>query len=91
MLMAEWRQDFVRTLIGQLGEIKRDDAARAFAELRSAGEAALARDRLAGGRFDFAADLRYRGQEHTIADPGDPRRRPRERHRCDAAALRRAA
>jgi N-methylhydantoinase A len=35
--------------------------------LRNAGEAALARDRLAGGRFDFAADLRYRGQEHTIA------------------------
>ena len=69
MLMAEWRQDFVRTLIGQLGEIRRDDAARAFAELRSAGEAALARDRLAGGRFDFAADLRYRGQEHTIAIP----------------------
>jgi N-methylhydantoinase A len=67
MLMAEWRQDFVRTLIGELGEIKPDDAARAFAELRSAGEAALARDRLAGGRFDFAADLRYRGQEHTIA------------------------
>ncbi len=69
MLMAEWRQDFVRTLIGQLGEIRPNDAARAFAELRSAGEAALARDRLAGGRFDFAADLRYRGQEHTIAIP----------------------
>jgi N-methylhydantoinase A len=67
MLMAEWRQDFVRTLIGELGEIRPDAAARAFAELRSAGEAALARDRLAGGRFDFAADLRYRGQEHTIA------------------------
>jgi N-methylhydantoinase A len=67
MLMAEWRQDFVRTLIGELGAIRPDDAARAFAELRSAGEAALARDRLAGGRFDFAADLRYRGQEHTIA------------------------
>ncbi len=67
MLMAEWRQDFVRTLIGQLGEIKPADAARAFAELRAAGEAPLARDDLAGGRFDFAADLRYRGQEHTIA------------------------
>src|SRR5262249_16878695 len=48
------------------------DAARAFAELRHAGEAALARDRLPcdhHARFDFAADLRYRGQEHTIAVP----------------------
>jgi N-methylhydantoinase A len=69
MLMAEWRHDFVRTLIGELGEIKPADAARAFAELRAAGEHALARDHLARGRFDFAADLRYRGQEHTIAIP----------------------
>jgi N-methylhydantoinase A len=67
--MAEWRHDFVRTLIGELSEIKGADAARAFAELRDAGEAALARDHLARGRFEFAADLRYRGQEHTIAIP----------------------
>jgi N-methylhydantoinase A len=69
MLMAQWRQDFVRTLIGQLGELEPTDAARAFAELRAAGEQALARDHLTSGRFDFAADLRYRGQEHTIAIP----------------------
>src|SRR6266851_5007116 len=69
MLMAEWRQDFVRTLIGELGRIDAANAARAFAELQAAGEDALARDRLAGGRFAFAADLRYRGQEHTIAIP----------------------
>jgi N-methylhydantoinase A len=69
MLMTEWRQDFVRTLFGELGHLGADTAARAFAELRTAGEAALARDRLAGGRFAFAADLRYRGQEHTIAIP----------------------
>jgi N-methylhydantoinase A len=66
MLMAEWRQDFVRTLVGELGRVDADLAAATFAELRAAGEAALARDRLDGGRFNFAADLRYRGQEHTI-------------------------
>jgi N-methylhydantoinase A len=66
MLMAEWRQDFVRTLIGELGKVGADAAATAFAELKSAGEAALARDGLAKGEFNFAADLRYRGQEHTI-------------------------
>jgi N-methylhydantoinase A len=69
MLMAEWRHDFVRTLIGELGQVKSADAVRAFAELGAAGEAALARDQLARGRFDFAADLRYRGQEHTIPIP----------------------
>jgi N-methylhydantoinase A len=69
MLMAEWRQDFVRTLIGELGRVGGTNAARAFADLREAGEAALARDGLAGGTFNFAADLRYRGQEHTIPIP----------------------
>src|SRR5713226_1764600 len=69
MLMAQWRDDFVRTLIGLVGEVRPSDAKRAFAELTAAGEAALARDHLERGRFDFAADLRYRGQEHTIAIP----------------------
>jgi N-methylhydantoinase A len=67
MLMAAWRQDFVRTLIGDLSGLDRAEAARAFADLQAAGEAALGREELDGGRFDFAADLRYRGQEHTIA------------------------
>jgi N-methylhydantoinase A len=69
MLMAEWRQDFVRTLIGELGRVDPNSAARAFADLQAAGEEALARDKLAGGHFAFAADLRYRGQEHTIPIP----------------------
>jgi N-methylhydantoinase A len=64
--MAQWRQDFVRTLIGELGNVRVAAAAAAFAELRRTGEAALARDRVVGGQFVFAADLRYRGQEHTI-------------------------
>src|SRR4029077_12516070 len=67
MLMAEWRQDFVRTLIGELGKVDPTGASVAFSELRAAGEKALARDGLRGGEFSFAADLRYRGQEHTIA------------------------
>jgi N-methylhydantoinase A len=69
MLMAEWRQDFVRTLIGELGRLDQVNAARAFADLQAAGDEALARDKLAGGHFAFAADLRYRGQEHTIPIP----------------------
>src|SRR5262252_4680670 len=51
MLMAEWRQDFVRTLIGELDRVRLEDAARAFADLQGAGEAALERDGLSGGKF----------------------------------------
>jgi N-methylhydantoinase A len=69
MLMAQWRQDFVRTLIGELDRLQTTLVAQAFADLRDAGEAALTRDGLSGGTFNFAADLRYRGQEHTIAIP----------------------
>jgi N-methylhydantoinase A len=75
MLMAEWRHDFVRTLIGELDRLHLHDVESAFDELRAAGNAALARDGHTSGRFNFAADLRYRGQEHTIAvsvaAPGD--------------------
>jgi N-methylhydantoinase A len=69
MLMAEWRQDFVRTLIGELDRLQAAQVAQAFVDLRDAGAAALKRDGLSGGTFNFAADLRYRGQEHTIAVP----------------------
>lgn len=69
MLMANWRQDFVRTLVGQLGRISLADAAKAFDDLRQSGNEALKRDGLTDGKFEFAADLRYRGQEHTIAIP----------------------
>jgi N-methylhydantoinase A len=69
MLMAQWRQDFVRTLIGELGRIDEAAAARAFAELKAAGDDALARDALTGAHVAFAADPRYRGQEHTIPIP----------------------
>jgi N-methylhydantoinase A len=67
MLMAQWRQDFVRTLIGELDRFEPVQVAQAFVDLRDAGAAALKRDGLSGGTFNFAADLRYRGQEHTIA------------------------
>ena len=68
MLMAEWRQDFVRTFFAQFGAIEATDADHAFHDLREAGATALERDGFAASdaHFAFAADLRYRGQEHTI-------------------------
>jgi N-methylhydantoinase A len=71
MLMASWRQDFVRTLYGLLGALESTQVETAFAELADAGQRQLARDGIAAGAADwrYLADLRYVGQEHTIAIP----------------------
>ena len=44
MLMASWRQDFVRTLYGLLGSLDARQVEAVFAELAEAGNAQLARD-----------------------------------------------
>jgi len=71
MLMASWRQDFVRTLYGPLGALPRGQVEAVFAELAEAGRDHLARDGIDGGIAEstFLADLRYVGQEHTISIP----------------------
>jgi N-methylhydantoinase A len=71
MLMAAWRQDFVRTLYGLLGALDARQVEAVFAELAEAGRVQVARDGIAAGAADFSylADLRYVGQEHTIAIP----------------------
>jgi N-methylhydantoinase A len=71
MLMASWRQDFVRTLYGLLGSLDARQVEAVFAELGEAGRAQVARDGIDIKIADFAylADLRYVGQEHTIAIP----------------------
>ena len=68
MLMASWRQDFVRTLIGRLGGLQAAKVETAFAELTKAGEGQIVRDGIArsAAEFAFYANLRYVGQEHTI-------------------------
>jgi N-methylhydantoinase A len=71
MLMASWRQDFVRTLYGPLGTLDGGAVEAVFAELAAAGQQQIARDGIAASAadFQFLADLRYVGQEHTIAIP----------------------
>src|SRR6267142_593638 len=71
MLMAPWRQDFVRTLYGLLGALDGEAVMRVFNELEAAGRQQAARDGIAerDAVFTFLADLRYVGQEHTIAIP----------------------
>jgi N-methylhydantoinase A len=71
MLMASWRQDFVRTLYGLMGALDPSRVDTVFAELNDAGHRQLERDGIApdSATFSFFADLRYVGQEHTIAIP----------------------
>jgi N-methylhydantoinase A len=71
MLMASWRQDFVRTLYGLLGSLDARQVEAVFVELAEAGKAQVARDGIDARTADFSylADLRYVGQEHTIAIP----------------------
>ncbi len=74
MLMAPWRQDFVRTLYGQLGKLELAAVYDVFSELDAAGRQQAARDSVADAGVSFLADLRYVGQEHTIAIPvSDPK------------------
>ncbi|HXJ00644.1 MAG TPA: hydantoinase/oxoprolinase family protein [Micropepsaceae bacterium] len=71
MLMASWRQDFVRTLIGRLGTLGTAEVETVFGELTKVGEDRIARDGIAkaAATFAFYANLRYVGQEHTIPIP----------------------
>ena len=71
MLMANWRQDFVRTLVGGLEKIDPALVQKVFAELTDDAHAQLARDGVSkeGAEFKYYADMRYVGQEHALQIP----------------------
>jgi N-methylhydantoinase A len=71
MLLAPWRQDFVRTFVAELSDLDEAAAKAALDDLAAAGKAQLAEERIPAAKavFGFAADLRYLGQEHTISVP----------------------
>jgi N-methylhydantoinase A len=69
MLMAAWRQDYVRTLIGDLDEVDETAAKTIFDALAEDGLRQLAEDGIDASRVvqTYGVDLRYRGQEHHIS------------------------
>lgn len=71
MLMADWRQDFVQTLVGRVGTLQPETVADVIEQLSNAARSRLEQDGIdeATASFDFRADLRYVGQEHTIPIP----------------------
>jgi N-methylhydantoinase A len=68
MLMASWRQDFVRTFVGRIGALDAAATEAVLSELAAEGRAQFKRDGVAepGADFRFFADLRYVGQEHAL-------------------------
>jgi N-methylhydantoinase A len=71
MLMAYWRQDFVQTFIGRVGELSEDTVNKVYAELVISAKEQMKRDGISETEADyrFFADLRYFGQEHAISIP----------------------
>lgn len=72
MLMSDMRHDLVRTAILGIDDVAAERTAAAIWDeltqrmLATFAEEGVARDRI---RLERAADLRYRGQEHTVAVP----------------------
>ncbi len=71
MLLAPWRHDFVRTMVGVLGKLDPEWLKDAFEELAAGARRQLTKDDLDQDKavFEYGADLRHRGQEHSISVP----------------------
>jgi N-methylhydantoinase A len=69
MLMADLRRDYVQTLFARFDNLSMEHLELAFQELESEGRAALAQSGISTDRvvFERAADMRYVGQEHSVA------------------------
>jgi N-methylhydantoinase A len=74
MLMADLRRDFAQTLFARLDSIDLADLRTVLRRLEGEGREALSRAGITGDRlrFEYGADFRYLGQEHsvTVAIPG---------------------
>jgi N-methylhydantoinase A len=73
MLVTDLRQDFVRTMITRTDHVQPQAIEAVFAELeakalKAMGEQGVPTERILIRRF---ADMRYRGQEHTVKVPVD--------------------
>ncbi len=86
MLMASWRQDFVRTLYGLLGSLDAKQVEAVFAELAEAGKAQVARDGIDAG------DRRFRlSRRSALCRPGAHHRHSGARSEAAVRRLRAAA
>lgn len=71
MLAADVRHDLATTTVGRAADRSGEAIEHAFLELEERGRVAVAEQGVANGRLSFVRtlDLRYAGQEHTLAVP----------------------
>ena len=70
MLVADWRQDFLRTLITALSPSTAASVADGFEQLKQHALTTVERyEDATGMTVECYADLRYQGQEHTVKIP----------------------
>lgn len=71
MLMTDLRHDFIRTKVAPFDAGNLEALQSIIDEMRREGEGQLRAERVqpADVKFDLFFDLRYRGQEHTVATP----------------------
>jgi N-methylhydantoinase A len=69
MLLADLRRDYVQTLFARLDNVSMETLEREFQSLEAEGRAALESSGIPSDRvvFERAADMRYVGQEHSVA------------------------
>ncbi|HEY2592920.1 MAG TPA: hydantoinase/oxoprolinase family protein [Chloroflexota bacterium] len=69
MLLADLRRDYVQTLFARLERVTMEALESEFLALEAEGRAALESSGITADRvvFERAADMRYVGQEHTVA------------------------
>jgi N-methylhydantoinase A len=69
MLLADLRRDYVQTLFARLDDVDMTELEARFSQLESEGREALEQSGVLTDRviFERAADMRYVGQEHSVA------------------------
>lgn len=66
MLLTDLRRDYIRTRLVPLTPDRLDDIRAVYAEIEAGAIADFADDSGRAPLFDYRADLRYQGQEHTV-------------------------
>ena len=71
MLVADLRQDFIKTFILRTDQVEPETIEKLFSDMEERAMSFMVKQRIAEERVRFQrhADMRYRGQEHTVKVP----------------------
>ena len=71
MLVADLRQDFIKTFILRTDQVEPETIERLFSDMEEKAMSFMVKQRIVEERVRFQrhADMRYRGQEHTVKVP----------------------